>query len=233
MMNESCTILALSDIKKEFESPAKDVAPLLILDDITFSIASGTSVAITGKSGCGKSTLLHIAAGLENPTAGSILFRGDSIVTMNDAKKSSLRNKKMGFIFQSNLLLEDFTAIENVMMPAMIAGCKKKEAKARAMDLLQRVGVADRLDHRPEILSGGERQRIAIARALMNAPELIFADEPTGSLDEENAALVEELLLGLVDDERCALMLVTHNLHFARRCDTVFLLRHRTLEALT
>lgn len=225
-------ILTLSAITKCFESPSKDVSPLLILDDVSLTLHHGESLAITGKSGCGKSTLLHICAALERPTSGSVRFDGKDLFSMDDSHRSYIRNQKMGFIFQSNLLLEDFTALENVLMPALIAGRNSQESRKRAMDLLEKVDVADRASHRPDTMSGGERQRVAIARALMNAPSLLFADEPTGSLDEDNASRIEDLLLSLVKEENCGLLLVTHNKSFADRCDTVFLLQHRKLEVL-
>lgn len=231
-MTTDTGILGLSEITKSFDAPTKDAAPLMILDDIALTLKMGQSLAVTGKSGCGKSTLLHIAAALERPTSGTVTFQGEDLFSMDDVHRSNIRNKKMGFIFQSNLLLEDFTALENVMMPAMIAGEQGGEMKSRAMMLLEKVGVADRASHRPDIMSGGERQRVAIARAMMNAPALIFADEPTGSLDEENAAMVEELLLGLVKEEGCGLLLVTHNSSFADSCDKVLLLQHKKLEVL-
>ncbi|MDY4609893.1 MAG: ABC transporter ATP-binding protein [Sphaerochaetaceae bacterium] len=231
-MTTDTTILNLSGIAKSFDAPMKDAPALLILDDICFTLNSGRSLAVTGKSGCGKSTLLHIAAALERPSSGTVCFQGEDMFLMDDAQRSSVWNQKMGFIFQSNLLLEDFTAVENVMMPAMIAGEHGAGIRNRAMELLDKVGVADRAGHRPDSMSGGERQRVAIARAMMNSPELIFADEPTGSLDEENAAKVEELLLGLVREEGCALLLVTHNSGFAKSCDGVLLLQHRKVEVL-
>jgi lipoprotein-releasing system ATP-binding protein len=231
-MTTDTAILSLSGITKRFDAPAKDVPALLILDDISLVLDAGRSLAVTGKSGCGKSTLLHIAAALERPSSGTVMFHGDDLFLMDDIRRSAVWNRKMGFIFQSNLLLEDFTALENVMMPSMIAGMHGSGVRARALTLLDKVGVADRASHRPDSMSGGERQRVAIARALMNSPELIFADEPTGSLDEENAAIVETLLLGLVKEEGCALLLVTHNSGFAHSCDNVLLLRHRKLEVL-
>lgn len=231
-MTTDTAILNLSEITKRFDAPTKDAPALLILDGISLVLCAGKSLAVTGKSGCGKSTLLHIAAALEKPSSGTVRFRGEDLLQMDDAQRSSVWNQKMGFIFQSNLLLEDFTALENVMMPAMIAGGHGGGVRTRAMTLLDKVGVADRANHRPDSMSGGERQRVAIARAMMNSPELIFADEPTGSLDEENAAMVEELLLGLVKEEGCALLLVTHNSGFAQSCDGVLLLQHRKIEVL-
>ncbi len=228
-MKTEQAILTLEDITKEYPGPTPTSAPLRILEGISFLMESGTSAAITGNSGCGKSTLLNIAAGLDTPTSGEVLLDGTSLLHRRDDQLSYVRNTRMGFIFQNNLLLEDFTALENVMMPALISGKKTLAVKERAMALLERVGVADRAEHRPGLLSGGERQRVAIARALMNQPALLFADEPTGSLDEDNSQIMEELLLGLVREEGCALMLVTHNNAFANKCDRVLVLQHKML----
>ena len=158
------------------------------------------------------------------------MFEKRELATLEYGRRSMLRGRRMGFIFQSSLLLDDFNALENVQIPAMIAGCSEKEAQKRALNLLQTVGLADRLYHTSDQLSGGERQRVAIARALVNEPAVIFADEPTGSLDERNAQLVEDLLLNLVAERKVALMLITHNNVFAARCDFVYHLHNRNLE---
>ena len=163
------------------------------------------------------------------PTDGKVICSGTDFATLDDKKRSLLRNRHIGFIFQANLLLEDFTALENVMAPALISGVKAKDCKDRAVELLERLGLADRMDHVPGKLSGGEKQRVAICRALMNKPEVILADEPTGALDEENASEVENLLLDLVREEGRSLLLVTHNQDFAFKCDNVYLLKNRNL----
>lgn len=204
--------------------------PIQILEQVDLCLCQSTSIAITGRSGSGKSTLLQISAGLLSCDGGHVLFEGRQLSDLDDAKLSMLRCKRMGFIFQSSLLLDDFNALENVQIPAMIAGYSEKEAQKRALKLLQTVGLEDRLYHTSDQLSGGERQRVAIARALVNEPAVIFADEPTGSLDERNAQLVEDLLLDLVSKRKLSLMLITHNNAFASRCDIVYHLHNRNLE---
>jgi lipoprotein-releasing system ATP-binding protein len=205
---------------------------LLILEDLSFTISRGVSIAVTGKSGSGKSTLLNIAGGLDRPTTGSVTFLGDTLGAMNDRELSEFRNRHIGFVFQSHILLDDFSALENVYIPALIGGSKRKVAEHRAVELLERVGLADRMHHRPQKLSGGERQRVAICRALINDPDLIIADEPTGSLDEESSTGIERLLLELVQEEQKTLLLVTHDTQLARQCSTVYLLHNRTMREL-
>lgn len=221
MMN----ILELKEIKKVFHN-SED---LNILDGINISIAAGDSISIVGKSGSGKSTLLHISGGLEKPTSGEVLLGDKNFYSLSDQIQSKTRNLRFGFIFQSNYLLEDFTSYENVLLPSLISG--KKSIK-RTNELLERVGLMDRKNHKPSQLSGGERQRIAICRALINQPDIIFADEPTGSLDEENAGLIENLLLNVVKEENRALFLVTHNKDFANKCDKRFILKNKHLMLL-
>ncbi|MPM64592.1 Lipoprotein-releasing system ATP-binding protein LolD [bioreactor metagenome] len=162
--------------------------------------------------------------------SGRVWFEEQEISALGDDKLSQLRSHSMGFIFQNSLLLDDFTALENVQIPSMIAGKSEKQAKVLAMEMLTTVGMQDRLHHTSDQLSGGERQRVAIARALVNAPSVIFADEPTGSLDEQNASLVEDLLFSLVQQQQVALMLITHNYSFAQRCDVVYHLHDRKVE---
>lgn len=229
-MMKSDEILCLKDVSKSYPATLRGGVPIQILQQVNLMLLQSQSIAITGKSGSGKSTLLQISAGLLGCDSGEVLFEGKSLSDLDDAKLSMLRCKRMGFIFQSSLLLDDFDALENVQIPAMIAGCSPKRAKERATELLSMVGLEDRLHHTSDQLSGGERQRVAIARALVNEPAVIFADEPTGSLDERNAAMVEDLLLNLVTQNGVALMLVTHNPSFAERCDTVYLLHDRNVE---
>ena len=217
--------IELENICKSFPS-ADANAPLQILNNINFCLNSNESTAIIGKSGTGKSTLLQICGGLDKPTQGTVLFNGTDISKLNDAKMSELRNKKIGFIFQANMLMEDFTALENVMIPALISGKKNKE---KAEELLRQLNLEDRMNHYPAQLSGGEKQRVAIARALINDPDVILADEPTGSLDEENAKEVEDRLLEIVKSGNRTLLLVTHNMDFARRCDRILVLKNHTL----
>ncbi len=231
-MTRSTEVLDLQAVSKSFPATLRGGEPIQILESVDFVLNRSQSIAITGKSGSGKSTLLQISAGLLTADSGTILFEGKTLTSLNDEKLSSLRSKFMGFIFQSSLLLDDFTALENVMIPAMIAGYSEREAVKKARALLDLVGLEDRLTHTSDQLSGGERQRVSIARALVNDPSVIFADEPTGSLDERNASLIEDLLFSLVSQKQVALMLITHNNAFANRCSKVFNLHNRTLEEL-
>jgi lipoprotein-releasing system ATP-binding protein len=229
-MTKSNEILALRNIKKSFPATARGGEPILILEEVDLSIQKSSSVAIIGKSGSGKSTLLQISAGLLASDEGSVFFDGKNIQKLNDVTLSEIRSKKMGFIFQNSLLLDDFSAWENVQIPAMIAGSSEQEAKKKAKEILELVGLGDRLDHKSDQLSGGERQRVAIARALVNNPLVVFADEPTGSLDERNAALIESMLLSLVETQEVALLLITHDAAFASRCSQVYHLHDRHVE---
>jgi ABC-type lipoprotein export system ATPase subunit len=191
-MMKSTEVLTLEAVSKSFPATLRGGEPIQILEGVSLSLNRSTSIAITGRSGSGKSTLLQISAGLLSADSGSIRFEGKEITKLDDEHLSRLRSRSMGFIFQSSLLLDDFTALENVQISAMIAGSSEKEASRKSLAMLELVGMQDRLGHTSDQLSGGERQRVAIARALVNEPSLIFADEPTGSLDERNAALVEE-----------------------------------------
>ncbi len=218
-------IIELKNINKSYPQPNNN-ENLSILSNLSLDIEKGESIAIIGKSGCGKSTLLQIAASLLKPSSGTILFNEKDILKLNDRALCNIRNKDMGFIFQNSLLLEDFSAIENIMMPLLINNKSKKVAKERAKYLMNEIDLYDRKDHKPAQLSGGEKQRVALARALSNNPKVIFADEPTGSLDEENALYVESLLINLVKKEGVTLILVTHNNNFAHKCNRVVKLTH-------
>ncbi len=221
-------LLRLENVTKSFPSPGKD-GEIAILRDISLTLADGESVAITGRSGSGKSTLLTIAALLMKPTGGRIYYSGMDSSSLTPSDTAELRNRKMGFVFQSSMLLEDFTALENVAMPLLIRGEKKKRAYDAAAEFLSLVGMTDRLSHRPGKLSGGERQRTAIARALCSGAGVIFADEPTGSLDEETSGIIETLLLETVKKEKKGLVLVTHNTSFASRADRTYVLQNGVL----
>jgi len=227
---KSTEVLTLEQVSKSFPATLRGGEPIQILEGVSLTLNRATSIAITGRSGSGKSTLLQVSAGLLSADSGSIRFEGKEIPCLDDEHLSRLRSRSMGFIFQSSLLLDDFTALENVQISAMIAGYSERDASRKALAMLELVGMQDRLGHTSDQLSGGERQRVAIARALVNEPSLIFADEPTGSLDERNAALVEDLLFSLVAEREVALMLITHNLAFASRCNTVYRLHNRNVE---
>jgi len=209
-------LLDIKDVKKSYK--ISKVETLEVLKGINLQINREEIVAIVGQSGAGKSTLLHLIGTLDNPDSGKIFFDGTDVYSMKEKELSKFRNSKIGFIFQFHHLLPEFTAIENVMIPSMISG---KKDKARAIELLKEVGLEDRKDHRPNEISGGEAQRIAIARALINSPDLILADEPTGNLDTHNADAVINLIFNLRDKFKQTFIIVTHNEEFAQRCDRV------------
>ncbi|MBQ0070940.1 MAG: ABC transporter ATP-binding protein [Spirochaetales bacterium] len=222
-------ILKLENIHKSYATGGKE-GSLLVLEDINLTLHGGEVISITGKSGCGKSTLLSVAALLLSKDGGKIYYSGVDTDTLKPKDFPQLRNEKMGFIFQNSLLLEDFSALENVAMPLLVRGMKKMEAYEKATAMLDSVEMLDRLSHRPSTLSGGERQRVAIARALVTEPSIIFADEPTGSLDEKTSAIMEDLLLHTVRGEDRGVVLITHNASFAERCDTMYTLKGGVLQ---
>lgn len=196
---------------------SKSYQELQILKGVDLTILPGESVCIRGASGAGKSTLLHLMGTLDTPTAGQVVVRGESVTDMTDLQLAKFRNLHMGFVFQFHHLLSEFTALENVMMPARIAGLSVRESKDKAEQWLKRVGLWQRASHYPSQLSGGERQRVAIARALCLQPELLFADEPTGNLDHGNAESIENLFFELHQQLGITLVVVTHNDNFASR----------------
>ena len=202
---------------------------LLILRDINLTLKKGEVVAITGKSGCGKSTLLSVAALHSRKDNEKIYYSGLDVDQIPPKDLSALRNRKMGFVFQSSMLLEDFSALENVAMPLLIRGVGRKEAYSKAKEYLALVDIFDRMDHRPSRLSGGEKQRVAIARALIGEAEVVFADEPTGNLDEKNARIIEELLISTVKKAGRGLLLVTQNPLLASKADRACVLREGAL----
>jgi len=204
--------------------------PLVVLRDVSLRLAAGEAVVIMGPSGSGKSTLLNILGTLEPPTRGSLTIDGCNPFRLSEADLATFRNRRIGFVFQDHHLLPQCSALENVLIPTLpVTG--EPGAETRARELLHRVGLADRLDHRPAELSGGERQRVAIARALINRPTLLLADEPTGNLDRKTADAVADLLRDLHQNERTTLVLVTHSDAFARRFARCFELIDGTLEA--
>ncbi len=195
---------------------------LNILDDVSFSVPVGQSLAITGASGSGKSTLLGLLAGLDQPSGGEVHLLGQSLTEMNEDLRAAFRASHVGFVFQSFQLLPNLTALENVMLPIELAG---KPAEATAHLMLQRVGLGDRLHHYPSTLSGGEQQRVSIARAFVQGPVLIFADEPTGSLDAGTGTTIINLMFDLAAQQNTTLVLVTHDLALAARCDRQLVLQ--------
>jgi len=195
---------------------------LTIFSALTFQIQQGESVALVGESGAGKSTLLHILGALEKPSTGKVLFRGDPLASLSETQLANYRNRDVGFVWQNCHLLPEFTAIENVALPLRIAGVSEDSGHKQAHTWLQRVGLAERIDHQSGELSGGEQQRVAIARALVSKPRLLLADEPTGNLDERTGEAVMKMLLELARQEGLAILLATHNPTFAALCDRVF-----------
>lgn len=209
-------ILSLKNIEKTYESSGEN---LTIIKDLSLDLERGKKCVIVGKSGSGKSTLLNMIGGLDAATSGTILVNGQDVSKMNEKQINGFRKKVLGLVFQFHYLLKDFTAVENIFLPAYMAGVPKKEAFERANDLLEEVGLADRKDHLPSQLSGGERQRVAVARSLVNDPELILADEPTGNLDPENAILIGDMLFRLSEKHGKTLVLVTHDMNLAAKGD--------------
>ena len=199
----------------------KTFGELEVLKGVNLKVEKGEIVAIIGKSGAGKTTLLQIIGTLDRPTSDQVLIEGTDVFALNDAKLAAFRNKHIGFIFQFHQLLPEFTALENVCIPAMIAREKEKEYKPRAEKLLSDLGLQDRMNHKPNELSGGEKQRVAAARALMMSPDIILADEPTGSLDEKNKKELSELLLKLRKEYGQTILLVTHDKELAAIADRV------------
>src|SRR5438309_4740061 len=186
-------------------------AVVSVLEDLSLEIEAGERIAIVGESGVGKSTLLHLLGALDRPTTGRILFDGEDVFARRETELAAFRNREVGFVFQFHHLLPDFTALENVMLPALIAGEAFRDASNRATALLERVGLRERLAHRPGQLSGGEQQRVAVARALAQRPRLLLADEPTGNLDPATAEDVQQLMLELNQEHGAALVVATHN----------------------
>jgi lipoprotein-releasing system ATP-binding protein len=219
-------ILELKNISKTF---VEANTPLQVLTGASLNVKIGEKVAIVGASGSGKSTLLQIAGLLDSATTGDVIVAGEDAATLSDAKRSTLRGESLGFVYQYHHLLKEFSALENVMMPALAIGDKSKDIKERASNLLKRVGLAERESHFPSQLSGGEQQRVAIARALMNNPKLLLADEPTGNLDPHTADEISTLFEDLVQEHGMSILMVTHNEALAKFCDTVYCMEEGVL----
>jgi putative ABC transport system ATP-binding protein len=212
----SDVVLQCEHLTKTYQSGER---PLTVLDDVSFSAVQGTSLAIIGPSGSGKTTLLGLCAGLDIPTSGLLSLMGFKLNAMNEDDRAYVRNQFVGFVFQNFQLLPTLTALENVMVPLELRG--EKNISTKAKDLLARVGLEDRFHHFPTQLSGGEQQRVALARAFITSPRILFADEPTGNLDEENARQITDLIFTMNRQEKTTLILVTHNLELAEKTERI------------
>lgn len=220
-MNNS-SILTVQNLTKSFKSGEY---LLTVLDNVTFSIQRGTSCAIIGPSGSGKTTLLGLCAGLDKPSSGNVLLNDSRISEMNEKDLSRVRNEQIGFVFQTFQLISTLTALENVMVPIELRGVPYKDVEKLALDLLNQVGLKDRVHHYPNQLSGGEQQRVGIARAFIHQPKILFADEPTGNLDGETGLQIEQLLFDLNRDKGTTLIIVTHDRELAQKCDRIIELK--------
>lgn len=231
-MTESCDVLPIvaEGVERTFLGAAGN--EIRVLRGLDLRVQPGETIAVIGPSGAGKSTLLHLLGGLDRPTSGQISLAGHDLSVLGDAELAALRNRFVGFVFQFHHLLRDFTAIENVMMPLLIAGALESEARERARELLTQIGLEERLDHRPSKLSGGEQQRVATARALALEPPVLLADEPSGNLDIETAERLHEALFELVQNHGTALIVVTHNPSLARQTDRILDLRGGVLRPI-
>ncbi len=217
-MNYGGPVLQLIDLRRTFRQGTREIH---VLAGASVDLYPGQAIALVGPSGTGKSTLLHIAGLLGTPGSGQVIVSGRDCTAMDDGERTCVRRAEMGFIYQFHQLLPEFSALENVALPQLILGRGRKEAEARANQLLSGLGLAERLDHRPAQLSGGEQQRTAICRALANHPRLILADEPTGNLDPRTSEVVFQELISLFRSEGVAALIATHNLELARRMDRV------------
>lgn len=221
------SFLVVDSLSKSF--PTGQDKKLDVLSNLSFSVGVGEMVAIVGDSGTGKSTLLHLLGALDRPDSGEVCYDGVNIFDRNDEELSLFRNKNVGFVFQFHHLLPEFSAVENVMMPALVGRAPLKETNERALHLLNSFGLAERAEHRPGELSGGEKQRVAIARALMNEPDIVLADEPTGNLDTRTAELLHNEIARLAHDLNQTVIVVTHNPDFAALADRTIRLQNGSL----
>ena len=219
------TVLQAESLSKQYASAERQ---LTVLEDVSFSVSQGDTLSIIGPSGSGKTTLLGLCAGLDVPTSGTVSLMGLKLNVMSEDDRAYLRNQYVGFVFQNFQLLQTLTAYENVMVPLELRGEKNVGKKAKS--ILDRVGLGDRIHHYPTQLSGGEQQRVALARAFISSPKILFADEPTGNLDEENAIQIVDLLFNMNREEKTTLILVTHNLELAGKTETILRMKGGRLE---
>ncbi len=221
MTSREESIIRLEKITKTFHSGEERDGKLVVLRGISLDVRKGEIIAVVGASGAGKSTLLHIIGTLEKPTSGSVSYDGEDVFSMGEEDLARFRNQRIGFVFQFHHLLPEFTALENVAMPALIGGKTIAEVRGLAMDLLREVGLEPQKDQKPPKLSGGEQQRVAVARALMNSPRVVLADEPSGNLDSENARNLHNLIWNLSRNRGQTFIVVTHNEALARQADRI------------
>jgi lipoprotein-releasing system ATP-binding protein len=214
-------ILQTESLTKTFVTGESKTAKLIVLRGISLTVRAGEIIAVVGASGAGKSTLLHILGTLDRPTSGRVRYDGVDVFGLPEDERARFRNRSIGFVFQFHHLLPEFTALENVAMPALIAGNSLGSVRSRALHLLEQVGLAARADERPTKLSGGEQQRVAVARALMNSPRVVLADEPSGNLDSENANVLHDLLWNFSTNQGQTFVVVTHNEALAKRANRV------------
>lgn len=222
-------VLVSRGLSKTYRDGKKDI---VVFDDINFELHTSEAVAIVGSSGSGKTTLLNLLAGLDRSSTGKVEIDGQDWLSMKDAKRSKLRNSTVGFVYQFHHLLPEFSALENVMMPQLIAGVSKAKAQQKALGLLADVGLTDRAQHRPAQLSGGERQRVAIARALANDPVCVLMDEPTGNLDETTSKDIQQLIVKLKHEKQMAFLIVTHDEKMLTWMDRAYRLSQKTLNSI-
>ncbi len=223
-------ILQVNNLTREFKSGTKT---LTVVNNINFNIQEKTSCAIVGPSGSGKTTLLGLCAGLDRPSSGNVILNGTNLSPLNEDERAAVRNMHVGFVFQTFQLVPTLTALENVMVPLELRGKATKDVRIKALELLKEVGLEERSHHYPTQLSGGEQQRVAIARAFINEPKILFADEPTGNLDSETGAHIEELIFNLNTQLGTTLILVTHDLELANKCTRIIKLKNGQLDSDT
>ncbi|KZZ44494.1 ABC transporter [Thalassolituus sp. HI0120] len=228
-MNDQSLVLDASKLRKTYTSGPQAVT---VWQDVALQVAAGESVAIVGASGSGKTTLLNALGGLDSLDEGEVKISGQSLNQMSEKAKTELRNQQIGFVYQFHHLLSEFSALENVMMPQLLGGVPRVDAKKRAAECLAQMGLEHRMDHKPAELSGGERQRTAIARALVNKPRLVLMDEPTGNLDQQTAQQVENAMVQLTASSDTAFVMVTHDASLARRMNRQYRLLDQTLTLL-